>query len=124
MIERRITLAVEGEATRDGRLIKLGATTWVDGIPIMASRENDSIAGYVTDIAREGNLIVGTAHFDEYPSGTHGVGADMDDAEVGFTTLAEGSQPLMVITQCRIRAITLVCNVAWDECLFPWVIAQ
>lgn len=62
---KTVELLREGEWTDDRRLVADGATTWPESIPLMSRPDEvDSsiILGYITNIRREGNRIVGDSN--------------------------------------------------------------
>jgi len=60
----------EGEWTRDGRMLTIGGVTWRDQIPLMARGDKrdgfdgSHLIGVVTNIRREGNVILGELSVD------------------------------------------------------------
>jgi hypothetical protein len=114
---KRVVLCVEGKLTDDGRILEPGSVTWVDRIPIMRGNrifgDLDVTIGYVTNICREGSLIVGNAHLDEdtgaYPIY---VGADMDHVECFV-----GSQGDVRFTKALLRGVHVVDAPSWPEAM-------
>jgi hypothetical protein len=66
-----IELLREGEWTRDGRMLTPGTIIWREQIPLLAladternGHDGSHLVGAVTNIRREGNLIVGDPSID------------------------------------------------------------
>lgn len=104
MIKKRGPLAVEGVTTADGRHIAFNALTWDEPLPLYArgglhAPTERTLIGMVTDIERQGSVIVGT--FESNRDFDEAAIIDIDLTQFGMT---EDGQ-LMLVTSGRMRGI-------------------
>jgi hypothetical protein len=74
----------EGQPSRDGRAVAAGACTWPEnnyGIPVLGydEAEHQEVHGYVTNIRREGQLILGDCDTTLPPDACLTVGGNVGD---------------------------------------------
>lgn len=112
MIEKRAVLCLEGVLTPDGRIIEPGVVTWDGDIAIQSDYPDHEVLGWISDIHREGNQVVGTAHLAEdwVPIG---VSASLNDVEM---TICHEDMSVR-ITKARLRAVVLIppAQLCWPE---------
>lgn len=116
IVRRDVCIALENTLTIDGR--EVTGLTWDESVPIRALPDlngESALLGFLDEIHREGNRILGTANLAAGYEGSSGLAITLSDVAWNIPNPDYPDTALRAY-RGRIREVRLVSDPAWAEC--------